>query len=210
MSSATAGAAAPSGASAGGVARAERLPQRGPKRYEEFARVISVNRRGRAVTSRGRDGTIVTAIGENRFTLLEMLGAEGAVFEIGERICVDREQETKVTLVLGKVRYERLSDQARGQIRDTIEQIVDEYEDRFVEYYNKADHLTTKVHALDQFPGIGRAYTRTILEERARRKFDSFEDIAERTGLDDPRWCIVQRIDEEVTGKTRTCLFAKR
>lgn len=209
MSSPSVGAAAPSGASAG-AARAERLPQRGPRRYEEFARVISVNRRGRAVTSRGRDGTIVTAIGENRFTLLEMIGAEGATFEIGERICVDREQESKVTLVLGKVRYERLSDQARAQIRDTIEQIVDEYEDRFVEYYNKADHLTTKVHALDQFPGIGRAYTKTILEERARRKFDSFEDIAERTKLDDPRWCIVQRIDEEVTGKTRTCLFAKR
>lgn len=193
-----------------GAGRAERLPQRGPKRFEEFARVIGVNRRGRSVTSRGRDGTIVTAIGENRFTLLEMIGAEGATFETGERVCVDREQESKVTLVLGKVRYERLSDQARGQIPDTIEKIVDEHEDRFVNYYNKADHLTTRVHALDQFPGIGRAYTKTILEERGRRKFDSFEDITERTGLDDPRWCIVQRIVEEVTGKTRTCLFAKR
>lgn len=194
----------------GSAGRIERMAQRGPKRYEEFARVIGVNRRGRAVTSRGRDGTIVTAIGENRFTLLEMIGTEGATFEMGERICVDREQETKVSLVLGKIRYERLSDQARNQIPDTIEQIVDEYEDRFVGYYNKADHLTTKVHALDQFPGIGKAYTRTILDERSRRKFDSFEDITERTGLDDPRWCIVQRIVEEVTGKTRTCLFAKR
>ena len=190
--------------------RTGNIPPRGPRRYEEFARVIGVNRRGRAVTSRGRDGIIVTAIGENRFTLLEMIGAEGATFETGERICVDREQETKVSLVLGKIRYERLPEQARSQVPATIEQIVDEYEDRFVGYYNKAEHLTTRVHALEQFPGIGRTYTKAILEERARRKFDSFEDIAERVGLDDPRWCIVQRIVEEVTGKTRTCLFAKR
>lgn len=183
---------------------------RGPRRYEEFARVLGVNRRGRSVTSRGRDGTIVTAIGENRFTLLEMIGAEGATFETGERICVDREQDTKVSLVLGKIRYERLPEQARSQISNAIESIVDDCEDRFVNYYNRAEHLTTRVHALEQFPGIGRTYTNAILDERARRKFDSFEDIAERVGLEDPRWCIVQRIVEEVTGKTRTCLFAKR
>ena len=187
-----------------------RTPSRVQRRYEEFARVIGVNRRGRAVTSRGRDGTIVTAIGENRFTLLEMIGAEGATFEAGERICVDREQDTKISLVLGKIRYERLPEQARSQIPSAIESIVDDCEDRFVDYYNKAEHLTTRVHALEQFPGIGRTYTNAILDERARRKFDSFEDIAERVGLDDPRWCIVQRIVEEVTGKTRTCLFAKR
>ena len=139
-----------------------------------------------------------------------MIGADGATFETGERICVDREQDTKVSLVLGKIRYERLPEQARSQVSNAIESIVDDYEDRFVDYYNRAEHLTTRVHALEQFPGIGRTYTNAILDERARRKFDSFEDIAERVGLEDPRWCIVQRIVEEVTGKTRTCLFAKR
>lgn len=193
-----------------GAGQRDRAAPRGTRRYEEFARVIGVNRRGHAVTSRSRDGTIVTAIGENRFTLLEMIGSEGAAFEMGERICVAREQDTKVSLVLGKVRYERLTEQARSQVPDAIESIVDHCEDRFVDYYNRAEHLTTRVHALEQFPGIGRAHMNAILDERRRRKFESFEDIAERVGLDDPRWCIVQRIVDEVTGKTRTCLFAKR
>ena len=41
-----------------------------PRKYEEYAYVLDFNSKGRALTVRGRDGIIVTAIGEDRLTLL--------------------------------------------------------------------------------------------------------------------------------------------
>jgi len=38
-----------------------------PRKYEEYAYVLDFNARGKSSTVRGRDGIIITAIGEERF-----------------------------------------------------------------------------------------------------------------------------------------------
>ena len=74
-----------------------------PRKYEEYAYVLDFNPRGKSTTVRGRDGIIITAIGEERLTLLEILGAPNSTFEIGERIYIGKEGRTKVLSVLGKL-----------------------------------------------------------------------------------------------------------
>jgi len=80
-----------------------------PRKYEEYAYVLDFNPRGKSTTVRGRDGIIITAIGEDRLTLLEVLGAPNSTFDIGERIYIGKEGRTKVLSVLGKLEYEHIS-----------------------------------------------------------------------------------------------------
>ena len=76
------------------------------RKYEEYAYVLDFNSRGKSSTVRGRDGIIITAIGEDRLTLLEVLGIPNSTFEIGEKIYIGKEGRTKVLSVLGKMEYE--------------------------------------------------------------------------------------------------------
>ena len=51
---------------------------------------------------------------------------------------------------------------------------------------------------------------KVMLEERDKKKFDSFDELQERVGLKEPIKHISQRILEEVTGETRMNVFVKR
>jgi putative nucleotide binding protein len=51
---------------------------------------------------------------------------------------------------------------------------------------------------------------KSMLEERDKKKFESFADLQERIGLKEPKKQIAKRIMEEITGETRMNLFVKR
>lgn len=172
--------------------------------------MLDVNPRGRSTAVRGREGIIVTAIGEDRLTLLEILGEPGSSFSDGERIDIGREGRTKVQAVLGKVEYGGLSPAAQAGLPGIVEGIVASGEARFVGYVNRAQPLTPRIHALELIPGVGKTYARAIIDERERSPFASYRDIEERVGLKDPVGRIAERIVEEVTGRARTSIFAKR
>ena len=78
------------------------------RKYEEYAYVLDFNSRGKSSTVRGRDGIIITAIGEDRLTLLEILGIPNSTFEIGEKIYIGKDGRTKVLSVLGKLEYDNV------------------------------------------------------------------------------------------------------
>lgn len=181
-----------------------------PKKYEEHAVVLDVRTRARSATVRGREGTMITALGDGRFTLLEIMAAEGASFKPGERISIGKEGRTKADAVLGRIPYSGASPAAQAELRGAVESIVRDQEARFVGYVNTAGPLTQRVHALEVMPGVGRMQTRAIVEEREKKMFESYADIEARTDLADPASLIAQRILDEITGEARTCLFVKR
>ena len=180
------------------------------RKYEETVRVLDFRTRQRSSTIRARKGMILTTMGETKFTLLEVLGAEGATFEIGERIDVSRENRSKIESVLGKLEYARIPASAKEEIPKVVRDIVENSEERFVSYINRAEPLTPRTHALEIIPGVGKALLKTIIKERANAAFTSYEDIEERTGFKDPVSRIIQRIVDEVSGETRMSIFAKR
>jgi putative nucleotide binding protein len=181
-----------------------------PRKYEEHAYVLDFNPRGKSSTVRGRDGIIITGIGEDRLTLLEILGVPNSNFEIGEKIYIGKDGRTKVLSVLGKLDYENISSSAQTELPSVVEKIVTENESKFVEYLNKAQPLTPRIHALELIPGIGKTYMKIMLEERDRKKFESYDDLQERVGLKDPIKHIAERIMSEITGESRMNLFVKR
>lgn len=181
-----------------------------PRKYEEYAYVLDFNTRGKSFTVRGREGIIITAIGEDRLTLLEILGIPNSTFEVGERIYIGKEGRTKVQSVLGKMEYEKISNSAQSELPAVVEKIVRENEKKFIEYLNNARPLTPRIHALELIPGIGKTYMKTMLEEREKKKFETYQDLQDRVGLKEPIKHIAQRIMDEITGESRMTLFVKR
>jgi len=181
-----------------------------PRKYEEYAYVLDFNERGRSSTVRGREGIIVTAIGEDRLTLLEILGIENSTFDVGERIYIGKEGRTKVQSVLGKLEFKKISDNAKSELAGVVQKIVTSNEKRFIEYINNAQPLTPRIHALELIPGIGKTYMKVMLDEREKRPFESYDDLQARVGLKEPIKHIAKRILEEITGETRMNLFVKK
>ncbi len=180
------------------------------RKYDEYAYVLDFNSRGKSSTVRGRDGIIVTAIGESRLTLLEILGIPNSTFEIGEKIYIGKEGRTKVLSVLGKMEYDKISSSAQSELETVVENIVTENESYFVDYLNNAQPLTPRIHALELIPGIGKIYMKNMLEEREKNKFESYHDLQERVGFKEPIKHISERIMDEITGESRMNLFVKR
>ena len=181
-----------------------------PRKFEEYAYIIDFKERAKSLTVRGREGIIITAIGEERLTLLEVLGTPDSNFEVGERIYIGKDGRTKVKSVLGKIKYEQITSSAQNELETIVNEIIIKNELRFVNYLNNAQPLTPRIHTLELIPGIGKTYMKVIIEEREKEKFQSFNDIQERVGLKDLVNHLSQRIMEELTGETRMNLFVKR
>lgn len=165
---------------------------------------------GRSSVIRGREGSIVQAIGEENLVLLEILSTNNVTFEAGERIYIGKEGRKKIISVLGRLNYGDLSPNAKNEIPYVCEKIVLANEQRFVKYFNESMPVTPRLHSLELIPGIGKTYMMQILNEREKGPFVSFEDINKRSGLRDVAKLITKRILEELQGDTRIFLFVKK
>ena len=180
------------------------------RKYEEYAYVLDYKSRAKSTTVRGRTGVIVIALGEERLTLLEILGIENSTFDIGERIYIGKEGRTKVQSVLGKMDYNKTSESTKNEIPKVVESIVTTNEKKFVDYINNAQPLTPRTHSLELIPGIGKTYMNVIIKEREKEPFQIYHYIQERTGLKEPIQHLAERIVEEISGDARMNLFVKR
>ncbi|HET7390728.1 MAG TPA: DUF655 domain-containing protein [Nitrososphaeraceae archaeon] len=180
------------------------------RKYEEYAYVLDFTQRGKSTTVRGREGIIIQAIGEERLTLLELLGFQNMNFDVGERVYIGREGRDKVMSVLGRLEYNLISQSAKNDLTNIVEKIVTANEKRFIDYINTAQPITPRIHALELIPGIGKTYMMTIIKERDKKKFESFTDIQNRVGLRDPAKLIAKRIIDEIAGEARMNLFVRK
>ena len=180
------------------------------RKYEEYAYVLDFCSMAKSKTVRGRDGIIITALGEERLTLLEILGVEDSVFDIGEKIYIGKEGRTKVQSVLGKLDYKQISGSSQSEIDNVVKTIVTNNEERFVDYINNAQPLTPRKHSLELIPGIGKTYLKLIIEQINKQKFLNYKDMEERAGLREPVNHLSKRIIEEISGETQFRLFVKR
>ena len=180
------------------------------RKYEEYAYVLDFTSQGKSKTVHGRDGIIIVALGEERLTLLEILGVNDSTFDVGEKIYIGKEGRIKVQSVLGKLDYEQITGTAQSELENVVNTIVTKNEQRFVDYINNAQPLTPRKHSLELIPGIGKTYLKLIIEQINKQKFLNYKDMEERAGLKEPVNHLSKRILEEITGETQFRLFVKR
>ena len=151
---------------------------------------------------------IAQAIGKNRFTLLQLVPRRGMTFELKEEAYIGDGTREKVQYILGRLPREKLTETAKIQLEEFIESAVEEDEQRFVDFFNVAQAMNTRVHQFELLPGFGKKHTKTILEARNEKPFSSFEDIRKRVhNIPDPKRAVEKRIMEELTEIQRHNLF---
>jgi len=95
------------------------------------------------------------------------------------------------------------------ELAGTVEKIVVNRETWFVNFFNTAQAITPRMHALELIPGIGKKYMWQIIDERERKPFQSLEDLQNRANMPNPSKLIARRILEELSGESKYRLFTR-
>ncbi|MBD3405997.1 MAG: DUF655 domain-containing protein [Candidatus Lokiarchaeota archaeon] len=159
--------------------------------------------------SRPRGETVIQAVGESHFTLLELAPKRGKKLRPHERVVLKRDVKSKIDHVKRRISFEDLSPESGAELPLVVEIIVTKHEQKFVQFFNEAKPLTTRMHSLQLLPGIGSTLMWAILEERKNMPFKSFDDIADRTKLQDPKKVIISRIMKELREEEKRYLFVR-
>jgi putative nucleotide binding protein len=186
----------------------EALPS---KKFEEYAYILDYLPHGHPLDRRPMHlrKPVALAVGEDFFTLLELSMKEGVVPSPGERVFIGRGLRDKVEHISRRVSYDELTAAAKDELVKVIDKMVSENERKYVEVFNKAPPLTTRMHSLELIRGIGKKKLRELLEERKNRPFESFKDLEERVGLRGVAEAVKERILEELKGGQRYYLFVR-
>ncbi len=151
---------------------------------------------------------LVQVLNTQDLVLLEVIPADGVEPNLHEEL--DGGDKSKVSVVRGRITYERLTQTARSELNYVVEKMVGENEKRFVEFFNKAWPLTTRQHSLELLPGVGKKHMWDILDGRKKKTFESFQELRDRIKLmPDPRKAVIKRILDELGEKDKYFLFVQ-
>ena len=178
--------------------------------YEENGYVLDYLPFGKpGVRPKYRAGAVVQIIGESYFTLLEANVRQGAVLKPLDHVYVGKEARHEITYILGRVGYEELTENAKIELESAVEKIVQNREKSFINFFNSAQPITPRMHALELIPGIGKKYMWDILDGRDKKLFSSFEELQNRINIPNPARLLAKRIIEELSGDSKYRLFTR-
>jgi len=139
--------------------------EKSEKRYEEYAYVLDYLPHGRPGSRPGyRAGALVQVVGEEYFTLLEAIAKEGVVLKTYDRVYVGKDAREKITYIIGRINYDELTSNAKMELPAVVEKMVVNRENWFVIFFNTAQAITPRMHALELIPGI--TCGRFLMKER--------------------------------------------
>ncbi len=151
---------------------------------------------------------VVLGIGNKFLNLLEVILKPEVTTKPGELIYVGEGKWDKVKLIKGRIKYDDLTSFAKKELEDVIDKIINENEERFIDFFNKAGPLTTRLHTLELLQGIGKKHMWGILKARKEKLFANFEDLKARVEmLPDPKKMIKRRVIDELKKVDRHKLF---
>lgn len=141
---------------------------------------------------------IVQAVGIAQFKLLELVPKIQDIV-IHEEVYIGDGERDKIERVKRRISYEELTQTARVELPFVVEQIVQQKEPEYVQFFNKSISISPKLHMLHLLPGIGKKLMWEILEERQKKPFESFAEISQRIkSIPHPDRMIISRILEEL------------
>ncbi|MBS3091834.1 DUF655 domain-containing protein [Candidatus Pacearchaeota archaeon] len=156
----------------------------------------------------GKMMPIAQAIGEENFTLLQLIPRKGVTLQLKERVYIGDGKRDKIYYILGRLPAEKLTENAKIQLEEFIANVVEEKEKQFVEFFNKATAINTRIHQIELLPGYGKKHMKEILKTREEKEFEGFDDMKKRIpSLPDPKTAVQKRIIKELTGDERHRLF---
>ncbi len=153
---------------------------------------------------------VLQAIGKKTLSILHLAPRKDATFEQKEEVYIGDGKRDKIQFIKGKLHREKLTETAKSNLMEVIVSYVKENEAKFVQFFNTASAINTRLHQFELLPGCGNKHSQAILIERDKGEFKSFEDIRTRVhNLPDPQKTIGKRLFEEITEMQRHNLFIR-
>lgn len=151
---------------------------------------------------------LAQTIGEKYFNLLEVVVKDNASVKAGDRLYIGENKRDIVKYIRGRISYNELTGFAKAELEKILDSIATKDEKRFVNLFNVAGPITTRLHSLELLPGIGKRHLWQIIQERKRKPFESFKELQERIKmLPEPKKMIIKRILEELKGEDKRRLI---
>ena len=175
---------------------------------EDYAIVLDYLPRGYADSFRKEP--VAQALGETYFSLLELVPRENTALQLRERIYIGPDKREKIQFIRGRLPYERLTVTGRSELNFIVEELVKRNEAKYIEFFNKAGPISVRQHSLELLPNIGKKHMWDIINQREKKPFENFKDVAARINLmPDPVRVITERILEELQGESKYHLFIR-
>jgi len=193
--------------------RSRNMYQEKRKSKEEYAITLDFLPNGYPFDTKPshRKTPIVQAIGRDHFTVLELVPKKDVFLQPLEEIYIGDGKRDKIHHINGKLAMDRLTPTATAELKFVVKSLVEKSEARFVEFFNNAQPMTTRMHQIELLPGVGKKHMWEILEARKEAPFASFKDIKDRVKLmPDPKEAVIRRIIGELSGKEKHMIFIDR
>lgn len=151
---------------------------------------------------------VAQAMGKEHFVLLELVPKKGVHLQMYEEVYIGEGKRDKVHHIVSKIPLSKLTRTAESELEFAIKDIIKKNEKRFVDFFNNARPLSTRMHQIELLPGVGKKHMWEIINAREEKPFESFEDLKKRVKLiPDPEKLIIKRIMEELEGTEKHRLF---
>ena len=152
---------------------------------------------------------IAQAIGKEHFVLLELVPKKGIHLQPFGEVYIGDGKRDKIHHIIGKMDMRKLTATAKSQLEFVIRDIIQKNEKKFIEFFNKAQPLSTRMHQLELLPGLGKKHMWQVIEIRDEKPFESLADLKNRVKLmPDPEKILIKRILQELEGKEKHNIFA--
>jgi putative nucleotide binding protein len=176
------------------------------KPLEEEVIILDVLPYGDAI--RGIRSPLIQTLGVSRFLLIELrsLIHQAPSLKPLDLVSLTSALDGKILSFARYLSYEDLTATAKSTLPEAIALVVKSQEKRFVGFFNTAQPLSKKAHTLELLKGIGKKTLWSIIEERKRKPFESYEDIKERVDID-PVKLVVERVLDELRSPQTVYLF---
>ena len=147
---------------------------------------------------------IVQAIGKKTFVILELVPKRGVHLQPHKEVYIGDGKRDEIHHIVGRLTLEKLTHTGRTELNFIIGSLVKENEAKFIDFFNNAQPLTTRMHQLELLPGLGKKHMWEIIDSRDEKPFESFKDLKNRVKLlPDPKKTIEKRIFSEIEGKEK-------
>lgn len=179
---------------------------------EEYAVILDFLPNGYPLdkTASFKKSPLVQAIGKTTFLLLELVPKKDVHLKSGDEVYIGSGKRDHIHHISGKLNVKKLTATAGHELEFVIKKLIETNEAKFVEFFNKAQPLSMRMHQLELLPGLGKKHMWEVVEERQGKPFTSFADIRARVKLlQNPEVLIHKRIMKELDGLEKYHLFVK-
>jgi putative nucleotide binding protein len=180
-----------------------------PLKKDDWAVVLDFLSHG--LHSMERSQPVAQVLGEQYFSLLEVIVRDDADMKVGEGVYIGDAKRDKVKYIRGRIEVTDLTVAAKGELEPAIKAVVGKDPQRFMDFFNKAGPLSTRLHHIELLPGIGKKHLWAIIEERKVKPFENFADLKKRVALlPDPEKMLIKRIMEELEDQDKYRIFVPK